>query len=148
MLKPDAPRCGWCNPDNPLYIQYHDEEWGVPTHEDSALYELLLLEPFQAGLSWETILRKREGFRAAFDGFDPHSIAAYGGEKIAALLADPAIVRNRKKIEAAVVNAGIFLQIQAEWGSFDRYIWHFTEGQVIYEVDRATSPSQTPSRGI
>ena len=132
-------RCGWCSLNNPLYIAYHDEEWGVPRHEDGALYELLLLEPFQAGLSWETILNKREAFRAAFDGFDPVKVAAYGQEKIAALMQDQAIVRNRRKIEAAVVNAGIFLAIQAEWGSFSRYIWHFTGGKTLYETGRTPS---------
>ena len=133
-------RCGWCNPNNPLYIAYHDEEWGVPQHDDGKLFELLVLESFQAGLSWETILNKREAFRSAFDGFDPEAVAAYGEERTAALLEDRSIVRNRRKIAAAVRNAGVFLEIQAEWGSFSRYIWHFTDGQVVYETGKASSP--------
>ena len=133
-------RCGWCNPNNPLYIAYHDEEWGVPQHDDGKLFELLVLESFQAGLSWETILNKREAFRSAFGGFDPEAVAAYGEERTAALLEDRSIVRNRRKIAAAVRNAGVFLEIQAEWGSFSRYIWHFTDGQVVYETGKASSP--------
>lgn len=133
-------RCGWCNPNNPLYVQYHDEEWGAPHHDDGALFELLILESFQAGLSWETILNKRESFRAAFDGFDPKKVAAYGEEKTAALLADKSIVRNRRKIAAAIANAGVFLRIQAEWGSFDRYLWHFTGGKTLRETGQTRSP--------
>lgn len=132
-------RCGWCNLKNPLYVRYHDEEWGVPQHDDRRLFELLVLEPFQAGLSWETILNKREAFRAAFDGFDPEKIAAYGEEKIAALLEDKSIVRNRRKIAAAISNAGVFLRLQAEWGSFSDYIWHFTEGKTVYETGQTRS---------
>lgn len=133
-------RCGWCNLRNPLYVAYHDGEWGVPQHDDRALFELLVLECFQAGLSWETILNKRAAFRAAFDGFDPEAVAAYGAEKTAALLADKAIVRNRRKVAAAVQNAGVFLAVQREWGSFSRYIWHFTDGRVVYETGKASSP--------
>lgn len=133
-------RCGWCNPNNPLYVAYHDQEWGVPQHDDGALFELLILESFQAGLSWETILNKRGAFRAAFEGFRPETVAAYGPEKAAALLEDKSIVRNRRKIAAAIRNAGAFLEIQAEWGSFSRYIWHFTDGKVVYETGRASSP--------
>lgn len=133
-------RCGWCNPNNPLYVRYHDGEWGVPQHDDRKLFELLVLEPFQAGLSWETILNKREAFRAAFDGFDPEKVAAYGEERTAALLENKAIVRNRRKIAAAVCNAGVFLRIRAEWGSFSRYIWHFTDGQAVFETGETRSP--------
>ncbi len=133
-------RCGWCNLNNPLYVAYHDREWGVPQHEDGKLFELLILESFQAGLSWETILNKREAFRAAFGGFHPERVAAYGEEKTAALLEDKAIVRNRRKIAAAVQNAKVFLEIQAEWGSFARYIWHFTDGRVVRETGKASSP--------
>lgn len=133
-------RCGWCNLRNPLYVQYHDEEWGMPQRDDQKLFELLVLESFQAGLSWETILNKRESFRAAFSGFDPERVAAYGEEAVTALLGDKSIVRNRRKIAAAIANAGIFLEIQAEWGSFARYIWHFTDGQVVYETGKASSP--------
>lgn len=133
-------RCGWCNLRNPLYVAYHDEEWGVPQHDDGKLFELLILESFQAGLSWETILNKREAFRAAFGGFIPERVASYGEEETAALLENRDIVRNRRKIAAAVQNAKVFLEIQREWGSFSRYIWHFTDGQVIYETGKASSP--------
>ena len=133
-------RCGWCNLNNPLYVAYHDGEWGVPQYDDRKLFELLVLESFQAGLSWEIILNKREHFRAAFDGFDPAAVSAYGEEKVAALLGNPSIVRNRRKIEAAVANAGVFLDIRAEWGSFSAYIWHFTGGGVVHETGRASSP--------
>lgn len=132
-------RCKWCNPGNPRYIRYHDAEWGVPQFDDGILFELLILESFQAGLSWETVLNKRERFRAAFDGFDPKKVSAYGEEKTAALLRDSGIIRNRRKIGAAVVNADVFLKIQAEWGSFSKYIWHFTDGQTHYETGRTCS---------
>jgi DNA-3-methyladenine glycosylase I len=117
-------RCTWAGSD-PLYLAYHDEEWGVPVHDDRHLFEMLILEGAQAGLSWITILRKRAAYRAAFDGFDPATVAAYGDEKIAALLADAGIVRNRLKINAAVRNARAFLEIQREAGSFDSYVWDF-----------------------
>lgn len=133
-------RCGWCNLNNPLYVAYHDHEWGVPLHDDRRLFELLILESFQAGLAWETILNKRQAFRAAFDGFVPETVAAYGPEKTAALLSDRSIVRNRRKIAAAVQNAKIFLEIQREWDSFSRYIWHFTDGRVVHETGAASSP--------
>lgn len=133
-------RCRWCNPRNPRYIRYHDAEWGRPVHEDALLFEQLLLEPFQAGLSWETILNKREAFRAAFDGFDPERISRYGEDRLAALMADPGIVRNRRKLEAAVINARIFLAICAEFGSFDAYLMRFTGGQTVREWDRTHSP--------
>ena len=115
-------RCSWCNLKNPLYVQYHDHEWGIPVHDDAKLFEFLILESFQAGLSWETILNKRENFRRAFDGFSPECIRNYGAAKIEALMQDPSIIRNRRKIEAAIGNAQTFLRIQAEWGSFDTYI--------------------------
>ncbi|MBA2518471.1 MAG: DNA-3-methyladenine glycosylase I [Chloroflexia bacterium] len=117
-------RCAWAGAD-PLYVAYHDEEWGVPCHDDRELFERLLLESFQAGLSWITILRKRERFRAAFDNFDPVKVAAYGADDYHRLMADPGIVRNRLKVLAASRNARVFLEIQAELGSFDRYIWSF-----------------------
>ncbi|HEV2106683.1 MAG TPA: DNA-3-methyladenine glycosylase I [Thermomicrobiales bacterium] len=120
-------RCPWAGSD-PLYVAYHDEEWGVPCHDDRALFERLVLEGFQAGLSWLTILRKREGFRRAFDGFDPERVAAYGPHDVARLLADASIVRNRAKITASIRNAQAFLAIQAEFGSFDRYVWGFVGG--------------------
>ena len=128
-------RCRWADPVSELYIAYHDQEWGVPEHDDRKLFEMLILEGFQAGLSWITILKKREAFRKAFDGFDPAVIARYGPEKVAELMADPGIVRNRRKIEAAVTNAAVFLDIQKEFGSFDHYLWDFTEGKVILNTD-------------
>lgn len=123
-------RCGWCAGD-PLYEAYHDSEWGVPVKDDSTIFEFLILETFQAGLSWITILRKRENFRQALDGFDYNKIAAYGPEKIARLLEDPGIIRNRLKIHATVTNARAFIGIQREFGSFSRYIWGFVDHQPI-----------------
>ena len=135
-------RCAWVNMKNPLYIQYHDEQWGVPLHDDRALFELLILEGFQTGLSWECVLNKRDAFRRAFDGFDPETVSRYNEEKCAALLADPGIIRNRLKVQAAVTNAQVFLDIQRQFGSFDAYIWGFTGRQVVYEPYdmRTTSP--------
>ena len=128
-------RCRWADPASELYIAYHDQEWGVPEHDDRKLFEMLILEGFQAGLSWITILKKREAFRKAFDNFDPTIVAGYGPEKMEVLMADPGIVRNRRKIDAAVTNAAAFLEIQKEFGSFDRYLWSFTDGQVILNTD-------------
>ena len=128
-------RCRWADPASELYIAYHDQEWGVPEHDDRKLFEMLILEGFQAGLSWITILKKREAFRKAFDNFDPAVIARYSPEKLTELMANPGIVRNRRKIEAAVTNAAAFLEIQKEFGSFDRYLWSFTDGQVILNTD-------------
>jgi DNA-3-methyladenine glycosylase I len=122
-------RCAWCPPDNPLYIQYHDEEWGVPVHDDRKLFEMLILEGAQAGLSWLTILKRREGYREAFDHFDAKKIARYDKRKMAALLKNPGIIRNRLKIAATVANARAFLQVQKEHGTFDRYIWSFVGGK-------------------
>ena len=132
-------RCGWANPDNPRYLHYHDTEWGVPVHDDRKLFEMLILESFQAGLSWECVLNKREHFRAVFDGFDPEKVSRYDEEKCEALAADPGIIRNRRKIAAAVKNAGVFLEIRRQWGSFDGYLWHWTEGAVIRETGKTTS---------
>ena len=123
---PESARCPWVNLRNPLYVKYHDEEWSVPCHDDRALYELLILECFQAGLSWECVLNKRENFRRAYDGFDAARVAAYGEEKIRELLSDPGLIRNRRKVLASIRNSAVFLDIQAEFGSFDRYIWGFT----------------------
>lgn len=121
-------RCGWAGTD-PLYIGYHDQEWGVPVHDDRLLFEFLVLEGAQAGLSWITILRRRENYRAAFDGFDPYLVARYDEAKITSLLADPGIIRNRLKIASTVQNAQAFLRVQEEFGSFDAYIWQFVGGQ-------------------
>ena len=128
-------RCRWADPASEIYIAYHDQEWGRPEHDDRKLFEMLILEGFQAGLSWLTILKKREAFRRAFDGFDPAIVAGYGPEKLEELMADPGIVRNRRKIQTAVQNAKAFLTIQKEYGSFDRYLWGFTDGQVIVNTD-------------
>lgn len=133
-------RCTWCNTKNPLYIKYHDEEWGVLQTGEQYLYEMLILESFQAGLSWECVLNKREAFRKAFDGFDPKTVAGYGEEKIAELLADPAIIRNRSKIRACVTNSKIFLAITAEFGSFYAYLKGFTGEEIRYETGKTTSP--------
>jgi DNA-3-methyladenine glycosylase I len=120
-------RCPWAKTD--LYVQYHDSEWGAPVHDDRLLFEFLILEGAQAGLSWETILKKRENYRAAFDHFDPAAVARYGQKKRKGLLSDTGIVRNRLKIEAAIQNAMIFQVVQGEFGTFDRYIWGFVENQ-------------------
>ena len=135
-------RCAYVNLGNPLYIRYHDEEWGVPEHSDQKLFEMLLLECFQAGLSWECVLNKREALRAAFDNFDANKIACYGEEKIRQLMNNPTIIRNRLKIRASIKNALVFKEIQAEYGSFDAYIWGYTNREPIveeYQV-RTTSP--------
>ena len=135
-------RCGWVNMSNPKYIQYHDEEWGKPLHDDKHLYELLILESFQAGLSWECVLNKRENFRAAFDGFDVDKVMRYGEDKQQELMKDKGIIRNRLKIKAAVQNSRVFKSIQTEFGSFDNYIWSFTDNKVVTEeyTVRTTSP--------
>ncbi len=137
-------RCAWCGND-PLYVQYHDEEWGVPQHDDRRLFEMLILEGAQAGLNWLTILRKRANYRRAFDDFDPARVAGYDDARVAALLADPGIVRNRLKVAAAVQNATAFLAVQAEFGSFDAYIWRFVGGQPRLNAWRALSdiPAET-----
>ena len=124
-------RCQWSSGGNALYLDYHDREWGVPQHDDRVLFEFLILEGAQAGLSWSTILNKREGYRAAFSGFDPAKVARYDNARIHKLLLDPAIVRNRLKVESAVINARAFLDVQREFGSFDAYIWQFTGGNPI-----------------
>lgn len=140
MGEKEKRRCGWCNLSNPLYVDYHDKEWGVPVHEDGKLFEMLLLESFQAGLSWECILNKREAFRRAFDDFDYRKIARYDERKLEDLSRDAGIVRNRLKIKAAVTNARVFLETQEEYGSFSRYLWGFTGGNILYETGLATSP--------
>ncbi|MFZ5512097.1 MAG: DNA-3-methyladenine glycosylase I [Pseudomonadota bacterium] len=136
-------RCAWCG-DDPLYQAYHDHEWGVPVHDDRLLFEFLILEGAQAGLSWLTILRKREAYRRAFDGFDAARIARYDEGKRAALLADPGIVRNRLKIDAAMVNARAFLAVQEQYGSFDAYVWRFVGGEPRINAPR--SLQEVPAR--
>lgn len=135
-------RCPWSTSD-PLYLLYHDREWGRPVHDDRKLFEMLILEGAQAGLSWITILKKRQNYRRAFDGFDPRKVSRYTRTKIRSLLNNKGIVRNRLKIEAAVTNARAFLAVQEEFGSFDRYIWQFTGGKPI--VNRRRSIRQIPA---
>ncbi|MFA7269537.1 MAG: DNA-3-methyladenine glycosylase I [Sterolibacterium sp.] len=138
-------RCPWCG-DDPLYVDYHDREWGVPLHEEHALFEFLILEGAQAGLSWLTILKKRDNYRAAFDGFDPSLVAHYGQRQVARLLNDEGIVRNRLKIAAAINNAEKFLALQDKFGSFDSYLWRFVDGQPLQNGWRKHDqlPAQTP----
>jgi DNA-3-methyladenine glycosylase I len=136
-------RCAWCGTD-PLYVRYHDDEWGVPVHDDRRLFEMLILEGAQAGLSWITILRKRAAYRKAFANFNPRRVAAFDARRKRALLANAGIVRNRLKIEAAVTNARAFLAVQKEFGSFDAYIWRFVGGRP--KVNRPTGLSDIPAR--
>lgn len=147
-------RCAWV-PDDPLYQSYHDREWGVPVHDDRLLFEFLILEGAQAGLSWQTVLRKRKNYRRLFDNFQAEKIVSYDGEKIQALLADPGIIRNRLKIAATVRNARCFLQVKNEFGSFDKYIWQFVGGEPIInawktveEVPARTTASDAMSKDL
>ena len=133
-------RCHWVNPKNERYIRYHDEEWGRAVYDDRKLFELLVLECFQAGLSWECVLNKRESFFAAFDGFDLEKICVYDEEKLEELKNNPAIIRNRLKIQAAVTNACVFRNIQKEYGSFSEYLWQWTSKKIIYENQKTSSP--------
>ncbi len=137
-------RCGWAGSD-PVYVEYHDKEWGVPLHEDQRLFEMLVLEGAQAGLSWITILRKRQAYRKAFDDFNPRKVALYSRQRIVQLLSNDGIVRNRLKVEAAVRNARAFLTVQREFGSFDEYIWRFVEGTPIQNARKTlkTIPAKT-----
>ena len=147
-------RCPWPGSDS-LYLRYHDEEWGVPVHDDRHFFEMLVLEGAQAGLAWITILRKREGYRDAFDGFDPAVVAGYDDRRVVALLGNPAIVRNRLKVESAVGNARAFLRVQDEHGSFDRYVWRFVDGRprqnrwrTMADVPAETAESRAMSRDL
>lgn len=141
-MKKTIKRCAWVS-DDPLMIAYHDTEWGVPLHNDRKLFEFLILEGAQAGLAWATVLRKRENFRKAFHGFDSAVIARYSNQNIKRLLDDPGIIRNRLKIEAAIINAKKFLEVQNEFGSFHKYIWKFTGGKPIKH--KFKSPAEIPS---
>jgi DNA-3-methyladenine glycosylase I len=138
-------RCRWVPAGKPLYLAYHDEQWGVPEHDDRKLFEMLVLEGAQAGLSWETILNKRDAYRRAFDRFDPLKVARYDARKVRALLADAGIVRNRLKIGAAIKNARAFLEVQEEFGSFDAYIWRFVDGAPKLNAwkDQRSLPART-----
>ena len=148
-------RCGWSSLDVPLYQEYHDREWGVPLHDDRMLFEFLVLEGAQAGLSWYTILRKRENYRRAFEGFDPKRVAGYDQRKVRRLLADPGIVRNRLKINSAVQNAKAFIKVQKEFGSFDEYVWRFVGGKpkvnrwrALKEIPAITPEAQAMSKDL
>ena len=132
-------RCKWANINNPLYIKYHDLEWGVPSYDDYYLFEMLVLESFQAGLSWECILNKRESFRESFDNFDYIKISNYSDEKIEELKNNSSIVRNSLKIKAAIKNAKVFINIQKEFGTFSNYIWKFTNNKIIYNVHKTSN---------
>jgi DNA-3-methyladenine glycosylase I len=147
-------RCAWAGND-PLYVAYHDEEWGVPVHDDRALFEFLILEGAQAGLSWSTILNKRKNYRRAFDRFNPRKVARYDQDKLAELLSNPGIVRNRLKVAAAVQNARAFLAIQSEFGSFDAYVWQFVGGRpmqnawkTLPEIPARTAESDALSKDL
>jgi DNA-3-methyladenine glycosylase I len=141
---PQTPRrtCHWAQ--SGILARYHDEEWGVPVHDDRVLFEFLILEGAQAGLSWETVLRKRERYREAFDGFDASKIVRYDAPKVRALLADPGIIRNRLKIASTISNARAFLEVQREFGSFDAYVWQFTGGKTLQTLRRR--PKDVPAR--
>lgn len=140
-MQKELVRCGWCN-SSELYQKYHDEEWGVPVYEDHKLFEFLLLETFQAGLSWITILNKRENFKNAFDAFDYKKIANYSEDKIQDLLQDPGIIRNQLKVRSAVSNAIAFIKVQEEFGSFSKYIWGFVDGKPIINNRKSLSEVQ------
>lgn len=142
-MSKDKTRCRWAG-DDPVYIDYHDREWGVPVYDDMKLFEFLILESFQAGLSWITILKKRDNFRKAFDNFDYELIAGYGEKEIASLMNDSGIIRNKLKIRAAVNNAKAFIDIQKEFGSFSKYIWSFTGGEPI--INNFARPDDVPAK--
>ena len=139
----EATRCPWVDLRKPDYVAYHDEEWGVPVHEDRKLFELLTLESAQAGLSWYTVLRKRENYRRAFAGFDAGRVAGFGAEEIDRLVKNAGIIRNRVKIMAAITNAQKFIEIQTEFGSFDRYVWGFVDGEPI--INEFRTPKDYPA---
>jgi DNA-3-methyladenine glycosylase I len=148
-------RCDWVPEADPLYVAYHDEEWGVPEHGDRKLFELLTLEGAQAGLAWITILRKRDGYRRAFAGFDPAAVAAFDERRIEELLADPGIVRNRRKVESTVANARAVLGVQDEFGSLDAYLWRFVDGRplvgrwrTLAEIPAETAESKAMSKDL
>ena len=133
-------RCGWCNLKNPLYISYHDNEWGKQNVTDAHLYAMLILESFQAGLSWECVLNKREAFYEAYDGFDIDAVCCYGEEKVASLLENKGIIRNKRKILASIENSRVFKKILEEYGSFYAYLCTFSGGEILYETDKTTNP--------
>ncbi|HEX7650290.1 MAG TPA: DNA-3-methyladenine glycosylase I [Noviherbaspirillum sp.] len=136
-------RCSWANPANPLYLAYHDEEWGVPCRDERKLFEMLNLEGAQAGLSWETVLNKRENYRAAFDGWDPEKIARYDDKKVAELLANPGIIRNRLKVAAAITNAQAYLELRDELGGLAPFLWAYVDGKPIQNAWPGSGPAKT-----
>lgn len=147
-------RCGWCL-GSPLMMEYHDYEWGVPVHDDHKLFEFMVLDAFQAGLSWSTILNKRENFRRALDGFDPEKIARYNTRSVGRLLGDAGIIRNRAKVEATLSNARVFLDVQDECGTFDAFIWQFVDGRTVHnrwrtmkQVPATSKASDAMSKGL
>lgn len=144
MAKKTENRCAWAEKGNELYVTYHDQEWGVPVHDDRKHFEFLVLEGAQAGLSWSTILNKREGYRRAFAGFDPRKVSRFDEKRIASILENPGVVRNRLKVEGAVQNARAFLEVQKEFGSFDDYIWRFVGGKP--KVNRRRTMKDIPPR--
>jgi DNA-3-methyladenine glycosylase I len=155
MKNRNKTRCPWANPNNPLYLSYHDHEWGVPTYDDKELFELIVLEGAQAGLSWEMVLNKRENYREAFDGFDVHKVAAYDTTKIDDLLQNPGIIRNHLKINSAIRNAKVFIEVQEEFGSFSAFIWSFVDHtplinhfETIEELPVQTSLSESISKAL
>lgn len=155
QIEQSIKRCAWVNPDNPLYCHYHDEEWGVPLYDDHKLFEAIVLDGAQAGLSWETILNKRENYRSAFDNFDPQLVAKYNSVKIEELLQNSGIVRNRLKIKSAIKNARVFLDIQIEFGSFNHWLWNFVEfkpiqnqWRTIHEIPASTLLSEKISKEL
>ena len=137
-------RCTWVDPENKIYLEYHDKEWGLPVHDERKLFEMLVLEGAQAGLSWETVLKKRENYRKAFDEFDPEKVAQYDEKKQTELLQNKGIIRNRLKIKSAIQNAGVFLEIQKEFGSFDSYIWNFVDNKQVQ--NRFNSIKELPAK--
>ncbi len=153
---PDARvRCGWAKASLPVYVTYHDTEWGVPEHDDQRLFEMIVLEGHQAGLSWETILKKRDAYREAFQGFDPARVARYGARELRRLLGDARLIRNRAKMEAAIANARAFLAVQQAFGSFDRYMWRFVDGRpkvnrfrTLRDIPAATPESEAMSKDL
>jgi DNA-3-methyladenine glycosylase I len=155
MPNPEPTRCGWVNLNEPLYVDYHDHEWGIPCHDDSKLFEMLCLEGAQAGLSWITILKKRASYRAAFDGFDPAKMARYDDSRMAALLADPGIVRNRLKVNAFIRNARAYLNLRESGTTLDSFLWGFVGGEPLInhwrglaEVPAETAQSQAMSKAL
>jgi DNA-3-methyladenine glycosylase I len=141
-MKTEKPRCPW--PTDELYVRYHDHEWGVPVHDDRVLFEFLILEGAQAGLSWRTVLNKRENYRAAFDQFDAEKIARYGEAKIAKLMSNEGIIRNKLKIQSAILNAKAFLKVREEFGSFDAYLWRFVNGKPM--INHRESMNEVPAQ--